>query len=72
MSKINKKVDKINQETFNKMAASITNYLRLRGWIIFVLGSPKVLKEIGSLKYNYIFEVEFTGKRMKNGKSKNE
>ena len=57
-----KKFNKLEQEAFRKMTQSIHDYMALQGWNLVVIGSPKILKEIGSLRYNYVFEVGFTGK----------
>lgn len=63
MAKTKLKPLKIEEKAFDKMCKTIREYLRLRGWNLYVIGEPKILKEVGSLKYNYVFEVGFTGKK---------
>jgi len=50
---------------FTKMANSICNYLKLKGWEIIVIGDTRIQQPIGSLKYNFELIFRFTGKKIK-------
>ena len=55
----------IKEDKFQIMIEAISNYLKTKHWITFVMGDVKIQKQPDDLKYNYEFVTRFTGKKLK-------
>ena len=55
----------IKEDKFQIMIEAISDYLKIKHWITFVMGDVKIQKQPDDLKYNYEFVTRFTGKKLK-------
>lgn len=56
MAKLTKK------DNHEEMCQEIIEYLETKGWKPFAIGGIRIKQ--GSLKYNFTFEIDFTGKKL--------